>query len=318
MSGSSAATVIIHIGRHKCASTSLQQEFFPQLTRRFYRGKEMLTNITHKGNLFPEGPPFDLGPDENNPIILSREGLSLGQVESKSRQLKDWFPNARIVCVVREQRDLLTTLYVWRYACDFMFKSLRRYLRSVVRSKYGPLLFNHLVLEQYESVFGKENILVIPYELLREDAEEFYRTIADFSGSAADYVIPTTRWHRTCKRRASLRAYTAYNIFVGIFFLLPTAVLLHELMPDRYRRWRWRACKKLHRFSRRRLGPAIERLFPISETLAVTSADIAHLLPDIARSNDLLAKYCHYDLESFGYITTRDLRQHLENKAGNT
>jgi hypothetical protein len=317
MSGSGTGTVMIHIGRHKCASTSLQRLFFPQLTRRFYCGREMLKHITDEGTLFPEGPPFDLSTDECNPIILSREGLSLKQVKSKARELKAWFPNARILCIVREQRDLLTTLYVWRYTNDFMLKSLRQFLGSITRSKYGPLMFNHLALEHYESEFGRKNILVVPYELLREDSEEFYRTIADFSGSAADYVIPTTRRHRACKRKASLRGYTVYNIFVRIFFLVPASVVFLDRVPDRYRRWYMRTRKKLHRLSRRRLGPVMESLFPSSEKLAVTSADIAEILPDIARSNDLLAKYCRYNLESFGYVTTRNLQKHLDDKARN-
>ncbi|MDG1943047.1 MAG: sulfotransferase [Halioglobus sp.] len=277
----------------------------------------MLKNITNKGDLFPGGPPFDLGTDEGNPIILSREGLSLKQVKCKAEELKAWFPNARILCIVREQRDLLATMYVWRFTNDFMLKSLRQYLASIAGSKYGALMFNHVVLEHYESVFGKENILVIPYELLRENSDEFFRTIADFSGSATDYVIPTTRRHRTCKRKASLKAYTLYNIVVRIIFIVPASIVFLDRVPDRYRRRYMKICKNLHRFSRRRLGPLMERLFPDSEKLAVTSADIAHLLPDIARSNDLLAKYCHYDLEHFGYITTKNLQKHLDDKACN-
>lgn len=307
-----SGTVVIHIGRHKCASTTLQDHFFPQLTKRFYKHTKMLVNIKKRGSLFPSGPPFDLGADESNPIILSREGFSLKKTRYMARKLYDCFPNARIICIVREQRDLLSTVYVWRFTNDFLLQSLRRFLGSVRGGKWRNLIFNHVVLEDYERLFGKDNILVLPYELLCRDAEEFYRAITDFSNINTDYVIPKERRHRTCKTRASLSAYWVYNICVHTFFLLPTRILDLKKMPASARRWRKERCKALNKFSRNRLGPLMEKLFPNSEKVAVTAADIVEFLPDIARSNDLLAQYCQYDLESFGYITTSNLRQHLD------
>lgn len=265
------------------------------------------------GDPYPKEPPFDLSHDPDNPLILSREELSSGAVALYAKTIKHRFPKAKIIYVVREQRDLVRTLFLWRYTNDFLLCSMPKFIEHLAFNKWGKQILHDEPLDHYLKLYDKENILVIPYELLRDDALQFYSDISEFCGFNKSYIVPAKKLHTTCKTRAALKAYMIFNLTARHLVFTPHRWLRSLDPSGRFTGSRKKLEKKLHRFSRKALGPAIERMFPGSEHLVVTSSDISHLLPKIAASNDRLQAHCRYDLGSFGYITAQTLPNHTGN-----
>ena len=155
--------------------------------------------------------PFDSPLDEvtqaveallaENPLdgrvpVISHERLSgyphSGGFDSKmiADHLKDCFPEARIWCVIREQKSMVASLYM-HYLKNGGTDNLEKYLGRRYDGKrpgYSPEHIRYTPLvSYYQSQFGKSNVLVQPYELFREDPVAFMTELGDFLG----VTVPT-------------------------------------------------------------------------------------------------------------------------------
>jgi len=271
----------------------------------------MHLNVEEQGVLFPMGPPFDTGPKPDDPIILSRERFSLRQGRPYASAIFDQFPNAKIICIIREQRDLLRTLYIWLIAKRFLLVSLNRFIQNLDKNDYEDLLYHDEVVDEYARNFGRDNLLVLPYEILKADPKRFHDTLSTFCGIDYSPILSFKKRNPTYKRKATIRAYKVFNFFVRIGVLVPLEcaelLVLRKHWPER----KPQIIKKIHRFSRRRIGLFVEGLCTSSEFLKVESSDIAKLLPSIIASNDRLSQWCDFDLHSLGYLTTRNVEDEL-------
>lgn len=96
-------------------------------------------------------------------------------------------PTARILMVVREQHDLARSIWLQQIRIghpagveDFWRPAERGDHRLPVPDA-GFLRFDRVV-EHLDRVFGRERVLVLPYELLRRDARDLLARIEAFSG----------------------------------------------------------------------------------------------------------------------------------------
>ena len=215
---------LIHIGYHKTGSTWLQKHLFDRPDSGFSRlaGKPMSTHhiglrpATRFARNFvfePGGSMYTLNefsPDRMRQLlgecivqdsglpVLSDERLS-GQPETGGFdsqkicvRLSQVFDSPKIFIVIREQKSLIASCYL-----DFLLKggtlSLREYMQP--RSNNSPkfkksyFMFHHLI-SMYQEVFGKENVLVLPYEMFRDDPDSYLISLGNFSGATIPDSLP--------------------------------------------------------------------------------------------------------------------------------
>ena len=105
-------------------------------------------------------------------------------------RLESTFPEARILCVVREQKQLIRSLYseVVKWGMPHSIKHFLQPNRYQIAPQFRVehLQFHNLV-EHYQQRFGGENLLVLPYELFLHSPQEFLHRLAGFSGLSDQY-----------------------------------------------------------------------------------------------------------------------------------
>lgn len=178
---------LIHIGFPKTGSTFLQTYFEenPSIYHNRERFKKYIEtgvideSLWHKSS---EKFPFD---------ILSEELLSIWQgnvsqtalstynfnfdVKLKQKEVAEklsiFFPQAKILIVTRNYRTLVSALY-----SQYLFSGGVSSLRYLLRTKqYQNLrLFNYdYIIQTYQDIFGKENVILLPFEFLQENPKEY-------------------------------------------------------------------------------------------------------------------------------------------------
>ncbi len=135
-------------------------------------------------------------------ILISNETLC-GQIISfqnsykNARFLKEIFNSAKIVFTFRNQADWAESVYNQlmtkhnRYTINEEFLGYRhgnsihkmfRYNNGTFEENSQIYSFNwFLITKNYMEIYGKENVLVLPYELLKNDLNDFLNKFYDFT-----------------------------------------------------------------------------------------------------------------------------------------
>lgn len=216
---------LIHIGYHKTATSWLQHHLFGRCDRGFAplvpedgiaakRATKFLSRyFTHdeEGKVLS---PFRSRSDEVRDLlaslktpahcvpVMSAEGLSgspySGGVTSKdiADRLVQSFPEARIFIVIREQSSMILSVY-FQYLKRGGTASLQSYLSRQFDGRlpgFSPAHFEyHRLIAHYHELFGRENVLVLPYEYFRDDGPGFVSTLADFSEAEVNFKLEFER-----------------------------------------------------------------------------------------------------------------------------
>jgi len=183
--------ICFHIGYHKTASSWLQFNVFPKCPdicflnppgdkyREHFR-QQVLFDDDFSFDLEGAGSDFYAEIDKkrkNNQkvILLSEEDLSGHMYNGyNSRRhadrLKSLAPAAKIVIVIRRQQDYVRSAYSF-YVKRGGALSPGRWMKDIEipASQIIGKLNYHKLIEYYFSIFGKENVLVLPYELIKVD-----------------------------------------------------------------------------------------------------------------------------------------------------
>ena len=196
----SEAPPLIHIGFYKTATSWMQKYLFTEqfgFTVAMIPAEVQITLI--------EPGPFRFAPqqalgfyqkrvarsDPQATRLISVEALS-GDLPSTGRnarqnadRLRATFPQAKILLVTREQKSLLRSLYKSMVAWGSTF-SISRLLEPVAYPQPHEFNFDFLRFDllagYYIRLFGKENVLVLPYEMLQRSPREFLRRIIAHAG----------------------------------------------------------------------------------------------------------------------------------------
>ena len=198
------ANTLLHIGYHKTGSTYLQNFLF-QTVNGFSTetGKNRVQIV--KDFVYPDNFKFDARQVEEEYLsyiskahasglrfVLSHERLS-GYPPSGgydrmliAQRLADTFPGAKVLIIIREQRSLIRSMNS-QYISDGGHLSLSGFLKKpepqLGRMPYFRLEmyeFDQLI-SHYRSLFGQAQVLVLPFELMAFNLEDFLTRISVFS-----------------------------------------------------------------------------------------------------------------------------------------
>jgi len=198
--------LFIHIGYPKTGTTFLQNEIYPNLSEICYIQRPLIREPIAR-LLRQDEFSFDYKKTRleleahlrRGKNIISKEGL-VGNffihkaVTSKliADRLSILFPDAKIIITIRNQYGMIESLYK-QYVHTGGTKSLREFINfNGNKFEYSytdwnltvsPEMFNYLgLVEYYEKLFGRENILVIPFELLKKDPMQFVKRLFGWIG----------------------------------------------------------------------------------------------------------------------------------------
>lgn len=185
---------LIHIGFPKTGSTFLQEWFslHPQMHYApgaiggFYnvyeicrlaadpKNSEIKYFVTSNEEL--SVPSFNTGTNINNSKQNLAELISTDRAqESVCAMLKALFPNGKILLVTRGFKGIIISGYS-EYIKHGGTLSIKEFTTVSFNEDGGGLNYSFLI-DLYEASFGKENVIVLPYEMLRDNQVQFLSVV---------------------------------------------------------------------------------------------------------------------------------------------
>jgi hypothetical protein len=229
---------VLHIGNHKTGTKMLQHNFFSNIRSRRYLGtpldalpemSEVFDRIIYQDSLSFDPSKVKalmaqledqgvLG-TEDQPVLISNEvivtpflgGRMTADPSLIAERLHKYFGPTKILYMIRSQRTMLAAMYT-------QFTPHREVNQKAFEIKLRETMDNQLhglmhamrydkIASVYASIFGKENVKVIPFELLVNDPASYYETICNFIGEPFDEHTAqffSTREHERITRGAML------------------------------------------------------------------------------------------------------------------
>lgn len=196
--------ILFHVGMPKCASTLLQKEIFPNIIdAEFLAQRELHDAVGRKSldggeaarQLILKNYAEKIAASDY-PAVFSSEHLSMpgGWLETRkntrypmlsrneiTEHLKRLGGESRVLLILRKQEDWLNSWYqerIKRYEC----RNPKDFVDSDTFAEISPYLLYSDTLKHYQDVFGKENVIALPYELLRSNRENFLAKVFDAIG----------------------------------------------------------------------------------------------------------------------------------------
>lgn len=202
--------VLLHVGYHKTGTTWLQRHVFNKTELGLVSPmsiKETTDLIVLPNELDFSAQACDAAVAEalsrlpaKNPLpVFSNERFSghphSGGYDSKiiADRLKALFPEARILICIREQKKVILSCYN-QYIKKGGATSIASYLNVSDRTRVPLFDFRyfmyHRLIGYYQTLFGRENVLVLPYELFAPSAANYVSRILEFATGQAGSVFP--------------------------------------------------------------------------------------------------------------------------------
>jgi hypothetical protein len=204
----------IHVGFSNTGTTSLQRNFFGKRDDIFFVGEPyherggIFFNIkTVEDFTFPLAHIEQLcqeqiySPSADRAIVISDETLCdapqlyfppfVMPRDTVAQRLKHFFPEAKIIFTIRDQRECIASMYLnmKRNHARFArmpilpFEEWLAGMRSQPNNSYLRNLNFRETIVLYATLFGRENICVLPLELLAKDGPRAYLgKLCDFMG----------------------------------------------------------------------------------------------------------------------------------------
>lgn len=205
--------VFIHIGYPKTATTWLQRFIFPfhkeiNYLDHYKNENKWLLDLRYIDDLDFNPESFkkkysELNIDKEKPVLISIESLS-GDVFKRgfnskriADNLKEIFPDAKIIITVRNQIAMIDSLYK-QYVnqggnCNFK-KFIELPAPKPVSFSLDYLKY-HKLLDYYSDIFGQDSVFVKTYEHLKENPEKYlselflFIGVKDFDGDLKNFKV---------------------------------------------------------------------------------------------------------------------------------
>ncbi len=191
--------MFFHIGYHRTGTTFLQKtilpkfnqqavlsepESFPQSILQFLHGDLDQAGIKNAMQQFQ-----DEAVNADKPVIVSAEGLH-GSIYHDDLDMADRihnvFPNSRILICIRSQYSMIPSQYQYLHVKSGGSWSYQKYVNKLIENNK---LDYHKMVSKYQSVFGKGNVKILLYEMLKQDQEKFLREFLSFINLTESYKL---------------------------------------------------------------------------------------------------------------------------------
>lgn len=297
---------IIHVGYQKTGSTFLQQEIFSNSDAFFTPwGEQSARAIEHF--LLAHPARFDAeqvraefkGAGTRMPVISHEDLLGypiLGRYypELALSRMAKAFPDAKILICMREQGSMLLSQY-FQYIIQGGRLTLKEMLtNNLGRDGFRPLMrLDHFEYDLMHATacryFPSEQVLLLPFELLREDRELFVGSILNFCGLEMDVPVP----NRVVRKRRGAAALRVERFLNG---LLPDP----PIFPEEYKDYPLRV-RARNRFVSLTDEVATKLGVGGGYTTTLQAEINAHVGTYFHQSNARTAEIVGYDIASLGY-----------------
>ena len=178
---------LIHVGYHRCASTTLQDILFsnhPKITmtknsRLAYDKAVGIDDVPFNGCSFSSR--------EDQTTVISSEGLcgvnytqrKLGNAwQEFPKLIHDKWPDAKILIIIRRQPDLIRSYYSLNIIKFATVLSPKMYYGDLFCKEY--LNYDSLITN-YVNLFGAKKVCALPFEMIRHNQSQFLSRLSDFS-----------------------------------------------------------------------------------------------------------------------------------------
>lgn len=150
-----------------------------------------------------------------------------------AKRIKEHIPNAKLIVSLRNPTDRLYSMY-WILKGKFEENKQLSFEQKLEKDphliKQG---FYSDYLKNYIELFGKENILVLPFDLIKSDSEIFLKKIYNFIEVDEDFVSP---YRNTKINRATFRKFTGKS---SILFFIWRVLKKFKINQLAYKIERW-------------------------------------------------------------------------------
>lgn len=313
---------LIHIGYAKAGSTWLQAH----LLGNSRLGFQMPFNRADIRRLLQKAPAFEfdagccreyfepglqMADPEHEIPVLSFEGLTgpsrMGDFQRKAiaDRLFQVFPNAKIFLMIREQGSMQLAQY-HQYLRRGGVYSLSRFLHPPMSDRrqlpyfdWNRFSYHHLI-NYYQQLFGDNNVLVLPLEMLQQNPHAFVGRLAEFCGLEVSHrqisELPVADRTRPSQSSLLMNVRRPFNFLFG----QSTSFNPRSFMPLRNTQHWFNAWGSVAD----RLLPSVVREWQdnrASKLVATTLGDY------YAESNLATSQLTGLNLEDFGYVVAAEL-----------
>ncbi|MBL8893463.1 MAG: sulfotransferase, partial [Rhizobiales bacterium] len=157
-----------------------------------------------EGIMVPEG----LVPVVSNERLSGHPLSNAFDRATLARRIKDVFPHARIFVTIREQRSMILSSY-FQYLKYGGWRSLDGFLNPPCDGRLPALqldVWSYGRLAQlYYTLFGRERVLILPYEMFVRDPAGYVSRICEFAGVSKAEKLPYET--KSNPRRAHVASY---------------------------------------------------------------------------------------------------------------
>jgi hypothetical protein len=255
VTGASQILPVLHVGFHKCGSTTLQAALLNRHPQIDYLGEPREEPLSTEAIRLVRDScyvqdrkriPFDLARSRalwqealsaiapGKVPVFSKESLTQPEFYATpdDRRLPERLHAAvgpsRIVIVTRHQIRLIESLYLF-HAKGVHVESAQQWL-DARRDDLRQYRF-HTVAESFAAVFGRDNVAVFPFEDLKADAKGFARRVCEFIG-----VDPEKGAELISGERRNQRVSARYLMYSKLRKALGLYVPVGRMVPEPMRR----------------------------------------------------------------------------------
>lgn len=332
--------VFIHIGFPKTATSLLQERYFPNLTEALYLGKReeiseeyrkaianlSTTNISavtqdtiHRVFNYISKRNSDRQADK---VIISDECFAGGENDNflylinGVLALRKVFGNPKIIFTFRKQDEFLEEVY--RQNIRGGYSSSVSYFLNYQNGEFGQFYrsarnnvdvhsvswmgFHKFLCEQ----LGAENVLAVPYEMLKFDPELFFDRIGTFLGTSP-IALDTTEYVNKMDSYYALKTLNFLNKFVnnqrnGAPLIIQNPLLPFLPPPTDSEGKMIRGLRKLsHKMTFRHGVKVLNHIFKQDHNFF--SDDLRRKIMDVHKAENMeLAELLEIDLKEYGYF----------------
>lgn len=302
---------IFHIGYHKTASTFFQQNVFPNLNLDYVFLRGDLLRAFLYSEQFNERYVLTkiidlIREKEGRRLLISQEALS-GHPHGYStidpfvvaERIKFISSEAKVLCLIREQFSFLTSLYAYRVCVKGReFRTFSEFITEEMPKGLLKKLCYDKLIGHYLELFSPAQVLVLPFELMTYEKEDFMQQIFSFLGESLNSEgLDKTKKKINHSTRSNPVIQVNRALNKTFDFMLTTLNNIGMKGLSDSLRWRY------YRGKRKFILPVLSQIFKNNPNL-LSVPDFAKekYSPYFQLSNDRLGKMIGVNLRRIGYV----------------